>query len=215
MEVYMKQAAKVIIFAVLILAMAAASSEAASGLVAGKGLKFGMTISALNGAGAETGLTSQVGFCGGGFLILNLAGAFSVQPEVLFTQKGAEFDSGSNYYEYHYSYIEIPLLLKLTLAGKEAMFRPSIYAGPFVGFKTSAKLETYLDPDQEESKQESLPSIRSVDAGIVVGAGADLHLGPGNILLDLRYGLSLLSAVTTGPDVKHSVIYVFIGYSFN
>jgi hypothetical protein len=209
----MKQTAKTIVFATLILA--AISSEAAFGPIAGKGLKFGMTISRLNGAGAETGLTSQVGFSGGGFLVLNLAGAVSVQPEILFTQKGAEFESGVNYYEYHYSYVEVPILLKLTLAKENAAIRPSIYVGPFVSFKASAKLETYIDPDQEESKKETLPSIRNIDAGFVVGAGADLHLGPGNILLDLRYGLSLLSAVTTGPSVKHSVIYVFLGYSFN
>jgi hypothetical protein len=174
-----------------------------------------MTISGMNGAGAETGLTSQVGFSGGGFLILNLAGAFSIQPEILFTQKGAEFESGANYYEYHYSYVEVPILLKLTLANKNAAIRPSIYAGPFASFKAGAKLETYLDPDQEESKKENLPSVRSIDAGFVVGAGADLRLGPGKILLDLRYGLSLLNAVTTSAGVKHSVIYAFLGFSFN
>jgi hypothetical protein len=211
----MTRTAKMIVLAALILLIAAISPEAVFGKVAGKGLKFGMTISGLNGAGAETGLTSQVGFSGGGFLILNLAGAISIQPEILFTQKGAEFESGSDYYEYHYSYIEIPILFKLTLASEGAAIRPSIYAGPFVGFKTSAKLETYLDPDQEESKEETLPSIRSIDAGFVVGAGADLRLGPGNILLDLRYGMSLLSAVTAGAKITHNVIYVFLGYSFN
>jgi hypothetical protein len=211
----MKRTAKTIVLAALIMVLAAISPEAAFGQVAGKGLKFGISISNLNGAGAETGLTSQVGFSGGGFLVLNLAGAISVQPEILFTQKGAEFESGANYYEYHYSYIEVPILLKLTLANENAAIRPSIYAGPFVSIKASAKRETYLDPDQEESSKENLPSVRSIDAGFVVGAGADLRLGPGHILLDLRYGISLLNAVTTGAKITHSVIYVFLGYSFN
>jgi hypothetical protein len=211
----MTRTAKTIVLAALILILAAVSSEATFGQIAGKGLKFGMTISNLNGAGAETGLTSQVGFSAGGFLILNLAGVFSIQPEILFTQKGAEFESGANYYEYHYSYVEVPILLKLTLANENAAIRPSIYAGPFVGFKASAKLETYLDPDQEESKEENLHSVRSIDAGFVVGAGADFRIGPGSILLDLRYGMSLLSAATTGAKITHSVIYAFLGYSFN
>lgn len=211
----MTRSTKTILLATALLTLAAASAEAASGLIAGQGLKFGLSIADMKGAGVEPGLIPQAGIAAGAFLTLPLTGAFSVQPEILFTQKGAEFESGANPYEYHYSYIEVPVLCRLTIAGQGAAFRPNVYAGPFVAFKVGAKLETYLDPGQEESREENLPSARWIDAGYVVGVGADMILGPGRILLDIRYGRSLLSAVTTGAEVMHSLIYIFVGYSFD
>jgi hypothetical protein len=207
--------AKTVALAAALMVLLAASVEAAPGLIAGKGLKFGLTISDMSGAGVEPGLTPQTGFAGGAFLTLALMDVFSVQPEILFITKGAEFESGSVYYEYHYSYIEVPVLLKLNIAGPKAAFRPNFYVGPFVGFNIGAKLETYLGPGQEESQVDNLPSIRGTVAGYILGLGADVTLGPGKIILDFRYGRNLLSAVTTSSSVIHSVFCVFLGYSFN
>jgi hypothetical protein len=210
----MTRSAKTTLLLTALLTLAAASVEAASGQITSKGLKFGLAISDMKGSGVEPGLVPQAGITAGAFLTLSLTDFFSAQPEILFTQKGAEFEGGMNPYEYHYSYLEIPVLFKLGLAGPDSAFRPNIFAGPFVGFNVGAILETYLDPGQEESKEEKIPSVRGIDAGYVVGVGADMILGPGRILLDVRYGRSLLSAVTTGAEAKHSLIAVFLGYSF-
>jgi len=210
----MTRSTKTTLLMTALLTLAAALAEAASGPITGKGLKFGLAVADMKGAGVESGLVPQAGITAGAFLTLSLTDFFYAQPEILFTQKGAEFEGGANPYEYHYSYIEIPVLFKLGLAGPDSAFSPNVYAGPFLGFKAGAILETYLDPGQEESKEEKIPSVRGIDAGYVVGVGADMILGPGRILLDVRYGRSLLSAVTTGTEVKHSIIAVFLGYSF-
>jgi hypothetical protein len=206
---------KTILLATALLTLAAASAEAVSGRIEDKGLKLGLNSADMKGAQVEPGLTPQTGFAAGAFLTLRLTGILSVQPEIIYTQKGAELESGPNPYEYHYSYVEVPVLWKLTIAGQGASFRPNIYAGPFVGFKVSAKIDTYLDPRQEESVEENLPSARGIDAGYIVGVGADMIMGPGRVLLEIRYGRSLLSAVTTGAEVMHSVVSIFLGYSFD
>jgi hypothetical protein len=211
----MKRSSYKAFLAAVLMILAAASAKAATGWVEGKGLKFGFAISDMTGAGVEPGLNPQTGFSGGAFLTMALTDVFSVQPEIIFTKKGAEFESGAVYYEYHYYYVEFPVLLKLILTGPKASFRPNVYAGPFLSLKVGAKLETYLDPVQEESKVENLPSTRGIDAGYVLGLGADMPLGPGRILLDIRYGRSLLSAVITSAEVKHSVFCVFLGYAFH
>jgi hypothetical protein len=211
----MTRSIRTIALATAFLVLAAAAPEAASGGVVGKGLKFGLNSADMTGDGAVPGLTSRTGFVAGAFLTLGLSSCISVQPEILYTQKGAEFDSGAHPYEYQFSYVEIPLLWKLTIANRGTAFRPNVYAGPFVGFKTGAKLETYLDPGQEESVAENLTSARNIDAGYTVGVGADLILGPGRALVDIRYGRSLVSAVTTGADATHSVISACLGYSFD
>jgi hypothetical protein len=204
-----------IVLVTAFLALATASAEAGSIGVLDKGLKFGLNSADMRGAGAEPGLTPQTGFVAGAFLTLGTTGGFSVQPEILYTQKGAQFESGANPYEYQFTYVEVPVLMKLTIVGRSAAFRPSVYAGPSVGFKVGARIETYLDPSQEESTERNLPLAREIDAGFVAGVGADLILGPGRALLDIRYGESLVSALTTGDEVRHSVVSVLVGYSLD
>jgi hypothetical protein len=203
-----------VVFATACLALAAVD-EAASGEIAGKGLKTGLNSASMAGAGAEPGLTSQIGGAAGVFMTLELTDHVAVQPEILYTQKGAELEAATNPFEYRFSYVEVPLLWKLTLAGRDAAFRPNLYAGPFVGVKVGAQVETYHDRGQEESDEVSLPSARGIDAGIAAGIGADLSLGPGRILVDIRYEKSLVNAMTTGARVRHSVASVLLGYVLN
>ena len=160
-----------VVFAAVFLALAAVD-EAASGEIAGKGLKTGLNSSSMAGAGAEPGLTSQNGGAAGVFVTLGLTDHVAVQPEILYTQKGAELEAGTNPFEYRFSYVEVPLLWKLTFAGRDAAFRPHLYAGPFAGVKVGAQLETYRDRGQEESDEVNLPSARGIDAGVAAGVEA-------------------------------------------
>ena len=203
-----------VVFAAVFLALAAVD-EAASGEIAGKGLKTGLNSSSMAGAGAEPGLTSQNGGAAGVFVTLGLTDHVAVQPEILYTQKGAELEAGTNPFEYRCSYVEVPLLWKLTFAGRDAAFRPHLYAGPFAGVKVGAQLETYRDRGQEESDEVNLPSARGIDAGVAAGVEADLSVGPGRILIDVRYEQSLVNAMTTGTKVRHRVVSVLLGYAFH
>jgi hypothetical protein len=206
---------RAIVLAMAVVTLAAASASADSGGVAGKGLKFGVNSADLTGAGVEPGLGPQVGFTAGAFVTLGLTDRFFVQPEILYTEKGAESESRPNPYEYRFAYIEVPVMFKVTLASRGAAFRPYIYAGPFVGAKVSARVETYLDRRQEEANEANLPSVRGIDAGFAVGVGADLKAGPGRVLVDLRYGKSLVNALTTADKVRHRVFSISLGYSFD
>ena len=69
------------------------------------GIKLGLNIANLTGKGisnAETGgysFSPKMGFCAGGFFNYSF-GLIGIQPEVLFTQKGANFKKtilGTNY----------------------------------------------------------------------------------------------------------------------
>jgi hypothetical protein len=206
---------KTILHTATITVLAMASAQAVFGSLAGKGLKLGLTRAAMTGPGADPGLLPQTGLTAGGFVTLGLTRNLSIQPEVLYTSKGAETESGVMPYEYQFAYVEIPVLCRLAFADQGAAFRPGIYAGPFVGIKVDARKETYRDRDQEESDEENLLSARQIDAGYTVGVGADQILGPGRVLLDVRYAGSLLSAFTSGAKVRHSVTSVFFGYSFD
>ncbi|MCX6573471.1 MAG: porin family protein, partial [Candidatus Aminicenantes bacterium] len=96
----------------------------------------------------EGTLKTKVGFVGGIFISFNLSKSFYIQTEVLYTMKGATYeytDVDETVQETLYGdYIEIPLLLKLKFLSSG--IQPFIFAGPYVGFKLSEKLEVMGEP---------------------------------------------------------------------
>ncbi|SHF79108.1 Outer membrane protein beta-barrel domain-containing protein [Fodinibius roseus] len=106
------------------------------------GAHAGWSVSNISGNHFE----AKSGFTGGVSATLRMGGNFYIQPEVNFQQQGAkyvkEFIIGDVVYrdaQLNMSYLQVPLLLKYRIAPANL----SIYAGPQVGFKLSAK--EYID----------------------------------------------------------------------
>jgi len=160
------------------------------------------------------------GLVGGVSLELGLIGGFSLQPEVLYVQKGTQFDFDiggiSGKLETRVDTIEIPLLLKFNLISGGPTI-PSFYAGPFVGFITKAenliKLEGY--PTEREDIKDNLTST---EYGLTFGAGLVQSLGLVKITLDARYDLGLsnvIKEVENGPESVKTRTWLFmVGLSF-
>ena len=95
------------------------------------GLEAGMNFSSFIGSGANASnlggtVSSRLGFVGGGYLSLNFGPAFSIRPEVLYEQKGAQISGTTTSYEA--DYVEVPVLLKIGLGIPG--INPSILIGP-------------------------------------------------------------------------------------
>jgi outer membrane immunogenic protein len=102
------------------------------------GIKGGANIANVNGDFME-GLEdwkSTIGFCGGIFLELNFGRVLTIQPEVLYTMKGANTGDG----KLKFDYIEIPVLLKLRIPISSV--HPFVFAGPAFGFNLKATRST-------------------------------------------------------------------------
>jgi hypothetical protein len=176
------------------------------------GLKIGGNIAKPTGADAQDPLAtlkSRVGFTGGIFLAFNFGSVLSIQPEILYTMKGAGYVALDDSYtdKLYANYIEIPVLLKLKLA--LPVVQPFIFAGPSVGFKLSEKLERDGVPLTDVI-------LKNNDYGAVFGAG--LNVGR-NFMLDVRYSLGLQKVYdtlhgTTEPDIKNGVWAATIGIVF-
>jgi hypothetical protein len=154
-------------------------------------------------------LKSRVGFTGGIFLALNFGSVLTIQPEILYTMKGASYVALDDSYtdKLYADYIEIPVLLKLKLA--LPVVQPFILAGPSVGFKLSEKLERDGVPLTDVI-------LKNNDYGAVFGAG--LNVGR-NFMLDVRYSLGLQKVYDTlhgtiEPDIKNGVWAATIGIVF-
>lgn len=77
---------------------------------------------------------TKMGLVGGAFANLAVARGFSVQPEVLYVQKGAKMSvpEEAATVNFIFDYIEIPLLLEYSFSKEGSKLIPSVFAGPFL-----------------------------------------------------------------------------------
>ena len=204
----------------LVLMAAAIMIFAASPLFAG-GMMFGIKggLNLANITGDDVGDTSmKMGLVVGGSLCYNITEIFAIQPELLFTMKGAkETIEGEDGY-LKLSYIEIPLLLKVNLP-TEGKIDPMLYAGPGFGILMSSKISNGGEVDMKDM-------TKSFDIGIIAGAGIAYQLEKGAITVEGRYEVGMTTIdnlddaalddldLTDQPDIKNSVISFMVGYSF-
>lgn len=180
----------------LALALAAFCASAASAGAVSFGAKLGLSFTNVTGVpdSWSDNTSYRSGFAAGIHVNYAFDEVFSVQPELLYVQKGVV----GNVYEGiidieatpKLDYIEIPLLLKATFgAGK---LRPCLYAGPSVSFAVSSELELsagFLSTDIDISDL-----TNDTDFGLIVGAGIGYDYKLATFTLDARfqYGFSNL-----------------------
>lgn len=133
------------------------------------------------------------------------AKVIGIQPEVLYVQKGVEFDgspsSSSNAPQL--SYIEVPVLLKLTIPTPGV--HPMIYAGPSVMFRLTC---SFAGVDCKSQ-------FSSTDYGAVFGGGIRIG-GDHGLTLEGRYTWGLKDINDPGAGVKQQTrtFLLLAGVSF-
>jgi hypothetical protein len=163
------------------------------------GIKAGANVANVNGdfGTALEDWKSTVGFCGGIFLELNLGRVLTIQPEVLYTMKGADTGAG----KLTFDYLEIPILLKLRIP--TGSVHPFVFAGPAFGFTLKAVIDGVKISD-----------MPSADYSAVLGGG--LQLGR-SIHIDARYTMGLQKLAIPDLetiDLKNGVLSATIGLAF-
>lgn len=145
---------------------------------------------------------------------------FAVQPEVLYSQYGARISSGSNLAELRSNVIEIPVLAKYTFGNRNA--RLFINAGPFIDYALNGKYTV-------DAQVGTLPIAFIQDVtfdktsdrlayGVTGGAGLTWHIGPGNLLAEIRCSYSIQSKVPPsvvvlgGTELHARLGMVSVGY---
>jgi hypothetical protein len=161
----------------------------------------------------EPGLDSslRIGYAAGGFLAIRFDGGFSIQPEVLYTQKGVKLgfsESGmTSDVKIKAEYLDVPVLARYTF-GKGV--RGYVFGGPSFDFKLSAKTSVgFLGQTQEEDMSED---VEDFELALVFGGGVEL----GPILLEARWseGLTNVAANETELDVKTRTYLFLFGFRF-
>lgn len=208
------------IFATVVVFTLSSASVSAQGLTAG--LKAGMNIANVHGDDVKLAealgveFSSNIGLCVGGFVTYSLSDMFAIQPELLFTMKGAKMEVAGYKETVKVNYLEIPVLAKLSIP-TPGNVKPSLFVGPSLAIKLSAKAE--WEEDGESGEEDISEEVKSTDFGLVFGAGIDFGLGQGKLTVDARYTLGLTKVQKPEEeeeevDMKNGAISIMVGYSF-
>ncbi len=160
------------------------------------GITGGLNIASLTGHPYSS---PRDGLIIGGFARYDLAAGLSLEPEVLFSMKGA---SGSvntlgplpvsvpQTSTLTMDYIEIPVLLRMnlfTLPILPAGF--DVFAGPDFAFNvySESKSNVYYPAGMQVVTTNESGDTRSFDFNIAVGGGPHIDLGPTSLGVEVRY----------------------------
>lgn len=188
---------KIILSLGLLVGMAGAAN-AQTGITFG--VKGGINYSTLTGDDV-TGAESKVGLQAGALANFGLSDLISIQPEVLYSQKGAQSEDDSDS-KLKLNYIDVPVLVKVNADG---LF---FEGGPQVGFLAGAKsTDGNTDVDVKEG-------YNTVDFGYAVGLGYQAESGP---MIGLRYNGGITNIIKDGDDdskIRNSAFQLYVGYTF-
>ena len=160
----------------------------------------------------------KVGFNAGFFAKLPVTRGFSIQPELLYTSKGAKekynnFIQGAGEYRLNLNYIELPVLAVINLAKNF-----NVHVGPYVSYLAAANIKNlHEDHSQDEIAELDADNFNRVDYGLVGGLGVDIS----NFTIGARYNYGLREIGKSGSlsgqvtkDSRNSAISLYIGVGF-
>lgn len=202
----------------LTLSLIVVSAAAAQGKVkANFGVLGGADFSKPGGKDATDVKGQYVGFAVGGFVTIQVARAFAIEPEVLYVRKGAKIEpSGGGKGKFRVPYVEIPVLAKFRVPPRgSSIVSPHAYVGPALAFKTGCHASFTDGTTTISGKCDAQPfdaKIKSTDVSLVFGAGVDI----GRAMIDARYdlGLSQLDNSGANMDSKNRTFYLLAGWTF-
>ena len=188
-----------------------------------KGIKLGLNKSRYHSDVSSETYELKDGLCGGIFINFRINKFIFLQPECLYTSKGAEneviiyaehtddqgqpiilaVDMQTSYIDY----IEFPFLLKILFSTK-SLISPVLYFGPYYSIELNTKYKRGVWGEGDLM-------IKNNDVGVIAGFGIDLNTRTLPLTFEARYvyGMSELEENSV-TEIKNEVFTVMLGFYF-
>jgi hypothetical protein len=163
------------------------------------GLKGGANFSKIDISDPSATWDGKTGFHGGAFALIKLS-KIGIQPELIFSQQGSTVTFNAQDLNSNFSYLNIPLILKLYLIGGL-----NLQAGPQFGFLISAESDYNPLTNTPQNSSDVKDFYKNSDFSLGLGAGWDAPFG---LTFDARYNMGL-SEINDNPQVEASKNQVF------
>jgi hypothetical protein len=232
----MKRSFTIVLIAVMCMLIALPASSQIFGI----GVKGGLNFANLRGDfildlddefQLDTDLKNSTGFIIGASFRTSLLPFISLQPEILYTEKGAKFEesmmipvNGSTANAaveatIDLKYLEVPLLVRAGLPVPG--FSPFVYLGPAIAFNLSADftMEANVMGFSMKETEDIKDEIKNIDYGLVVGGGLEFGLPLFKLHVEARYTMGLTNVLDNGDmngdiDLKNGVFSLMVGATF-
>lgn len=185
-----------------------------AGMTAKFGIKGGLNLTTLYSSDVSTS-HMKAGFNAGVFAKLPVTRGFSIQPELLYSLKGAKstysnFVQGNGEYRFNLGYIEMPVLAVVNIAPNF-----NLQAGGYAAYLTNANIKNVNDNGTVEGAADlNVGNFNRWDYGLAGGLGFDIE----HVTLGARYnyGLSKIgkSDNTFAQGMKNAGFSFYIGFGF-
>lgn len=222
-QVTMKKVTMIFVMSALVAASICAQAQEQQAITGGDKLtpKFG-----IKGAFSLTSLYvddvskehMKAGFNAGIFAKLPITTGFSIQPELLYSVKGAKdtysnFVQGDGEYRFNLNYMELPVLAVVNITPNF-----NIHAGPYLGYLVSANVkDVNSDGTIEGATDLKADNFNRWDVGLAGGVGFDVSA----FTLGARYNYGLSNIGKSGSlsgdltkNSKNAGVSVYIGFAF-
>lgn len=186
------------------------------------GAEAGINVSDLTVEDDEgnTETETRTGLRVGAVLRWGFSPLLGLQTGGYYSEKGATAVEAGTDLGIDLAYVEVPLLLTVSIPTGPSPLTPRLYAGPQVAFETSCELAGSSGPFSVSSSCEDAVDEgigldpASTDLSVVLGGGLDLSAGPGALTVDARYdlGLSDINEFEGTEGLKNRAFSVSAGY---
>lgn len=192
-------------------------TTAESGLSAKFGIKGGLNLTNLyvDNVSSEH---MKAGFNAGVFAKLPITKGFSIQPELLYSVKGAKdtygnFIQGNGEYRFNLGYMELPVLAVVNLAPNF-----NLHLGGYAAYLVSANVkDVNSNGDIQGATDLNTDNFKRWDFGLVGGLGFDIQ----NFTIGARYNYGLSQIGKSGnlsgdltKNSKNAGVSVYVGVAF-
>ncbi len=176
------------------------------------GVKAGLNLASQR-QGGFTQQGAQAGVLAGAFFPIHINKRFTLQPEILFIQKGSKKERESEYgftslVTTKMNNIDLILISKIHL-GNLNTFAPHLLFGPYLSYLLSGK---YIYGDGEV--EEDIEDYHKLEFGYTLGIGTDILLGSSKIYIDARFSHSLTDIHNTPTAIWNKGFSFSAGYYF-
>lgn len=185
------------------------------------GIKAGANLSTLNGQinyiqmkSSIVEASSKINGVAGAYLLYKFTPKFAVQPELLFSMKGANFDADTYVQTWSMWYLEVPILFK-SIFPLENENEASVFIGPALSYNIWSKYSQKFN-NNYEYEDRNLPGIRKISYAAVLGGSYYMKAFSGKLEFDARYTYDLVNIQDAANiDTKNGAISLTVGYLFN
>ena len=175
----MKQTRILVLSALLIVCGGAAFGQAEVAI----GVKGGLNFANVNITSVQATYDNRTGYHFGAYAMFKFTKR-AIQPEIVFSQQGHTVTFNSQNFSNNYSYVNVPVMLKLYLVAGL-----NLQAGVQFGFLSSAQGAVYNTVTSGTTASQDVKNLlNSTDFSVPVGIGFDLPFG---LNLTARYNIGM------------------------